>query len=211
MKTLSLTRIIVALLVTAAVFVLARCGSDAKKAEVAVTSAEGNKMMSETKSSVSEVERGHYIVTTALCNDCHSPKIMTREGPVADSSRLLSGHPADSKIPAMKNIGPQGWISCSPDLTAWLGPWGLSFTANLTPDSTTGLGAWNTEMFMKAMRTGKHMGVETGRTIVPPMPWNYIGQMTDEDLRAVFVYLLSLKPIVNKVPANLSPPEMAKM
>jgi hypothetical protein len=89
------------------------------------------------------------------------------------------------------------------DLTAWVGPWGTSFAANLTPDSNTGLGSWTEEMFMKALRTGKHLG--QGRDILPPMPWQMIGQMTDRDLKSVFAYLRSIPPVNNMVPDPISP------
>jgi hypothetical protein len=87
--------------------------------------------------------------------------------------------------------------------TAWAGPWGISFTANLTPDST-GLGNWTPEMFIAAIRTGKHAGV--GRPILPPMPWPQYRNFTDEDLRAIFAYLHSLKPVHNVVPQPVPPP-----
>jgi hypothetical protein len=78
----------------------------------------------------------------------------------------------------------------------------VSFTANLTPDAT-GLGPWSAEQFIQTMRTGKHLGV--GRPILPPMPWYDIGQLTDEDLRAIFSYLRTIKPVPNVVPAPLPP------
>jgi hypothetical protein len=87
--------------------------------------------------------------------------------------------------------------------TAWAGPWGVSFTANLTPDAETGLGGWTVEMFIQAMRTGKHQG--KGRPILPPMPYPWFAKLTDADLRAVFAYLQSIPPIPNKVPAPIDP------
>jgi hypothetical protein len=71
--------------------------------------------------------------------------------------------------------------------TAFSGPWGVSFAANLTPDDNTGLGIWTEDMFMKTLRTGRHMGVS--REILPPMPWFNYGKMTDEDLKAVYAFL----------------------
>jgi mono/diheme cytochrome c family protein len=151
-------------------------------------------------------ERGRYLVTLGGCNDCHTPKLLGPTGPVPDSSRFLSGHRADSKLPPVPPgvLGPDGWGALvNPGLTAWAGPWGVSFTANLTPDAT-GLGSWTAEQFIQTMRTGKHLG--TGRPILPPMPWYDIGQLTDEDLRAVFAYLRTVKPVQNAVPAPLPPP-----
>jgi mono/diheme cytochrome c family protein len=155
------------------------------------------------------VARGQYLVEFGQCHDCHSPKVFTADGPIPDSTRLLSGHPADAKLPAIPIgvLGPDRWgFLGSPDLTAFVGPWGVSFTANLTPDPT-GLGSWTVEQFIQTMRTGKHLGV--GRPILPPMPWHYVGKLTDEDLRAVFAYLRTLKPVSNAVPAPVPPEQEA--
>lgn len=157
-------------------------------------------------SSKAMVERGKYLVTVGDCNDCHSPKLFGPQGPMIDSTRLLSGYPSNTKLPEIPKgvVAPDNWGAlASNDLTAWAGPWGVSFTRNLTPDTSTGLGSWTESMFIKAMRTGKDMG--EGRDILPPMPWMNFGQMTDADLKAVFAYLRSLKPIENPVPDPISP------
>jgi len=152
------------------------------------------------------IARGKYLVTVGGCNDCHSPKVFTAIGPVPDSTRLLSGHPVTAALPEITQnvLGPDKWGALtSAHFTAWAGPWGVSFARNLTPDTATGIGSWTPEMFIKAMRTGKDMG--EGRDILPPMPWPNFAQMTDQDLRAVFAYLRSLKPIENAVPDPISP------
>jgi hypothetical protein len=153
------------------------------------------------------IARGQYIVTIGSCHDCHSPKIFNEQGMLLDSSKLMSGHPSASKLPpAPANVHQPGqWINMAPDITAFKGPWGTSYAANLTPDSATGIGTWTEEAFIKALRTGKHLGQENGRPIMPPMPWQLIGKMTDEDLRSVFAYLKSLPPISNRVPAPTPP------
>ena len=153
----------------------------------------------------SPVERGAYLSTIGGCNDCHSPKLFGPNGPEIDKSRLLSGFPATSKLPPVPAgvIAPDQWGAlASNDLTAWAGPWGVSYAMNLTPDAT-GLGDWTSEIFIKAMRTGKHAG--TGRPILPPMPWASIGQLSDDDLNALFAYLKSLSPVSNRVPAPTPP------
>lgn len=153
------------------------------------------------------VERGHYLVTIAGCNDCHSPKKMTPNGPVPDEARLLSGHPADEKLPEVPpNIfGPGKWGAITNNnLTGWVGPWGTSYTSNLTPDMETGTGVWNEEMFIKTLRTGKFMA--SGRDILPPMPWQEYVKLTDADLKAIFAYLKSLNPVKNQVPASVPAP-----
>jgi mono/diheme cytochrome c family protein len=149
------------------------------------------------------VERGKYLVQVVGCGDCHTPKKMGPNGPEPDLTRALSGHPEQEKMPA-PTPGSQAWpIAVAPDLTAWSGPWGESFAANLTPDQNTGLGIWTEDMFLKAIRTGKHMG--TSRPILPPMPWADFAQMSDADLKAIYAYLRTIKPIVNHVPEPVPP------
>lgn len=159
------------------------------------------------------VARGQYLATVAGCNDCHTPKVFGPQGPSFDTTRLLSGHPASDPIPPVdkKALQPGNWVLFAPDLTSAVGPWGISYAANLTPDSATGIGAWDEAIFAKALRTGKHMGVETGRPILPPMPWQTIGTMTDEDLKAIFTFLRSIKPVSNRVPNPVPPNEVASM
>jgi cytochrome c553 len=158
--------------------------------------------------SSSAMERGKMLVTIGGCDDCHSPKTMTAQGPQIDMTRRLSGHPADQKLPELPTgiIAPDKWGAVTTnDLTGWYGPWGASFTANLTSDKETGLGSWTEQMFIQAMRTGKHMGAAQGRPILPPMPWQSIGTLSDADLKAIFGYLKSLKPVKNAVPDPIPP------
>jgi hypothetical protein len=144
------------------------------------------------------VERGKYLVTLAGCNDCHTPLKMGPKGPEPDMSRMLSGHPADLKMPPPPSLqGPWMWAGAA-TMTAFYGPWGLSYAPNLTSDEETGIGAWDAELFIAAMRNGKIMGA--GRPIQPPMPWQGIAQMTDDDLKAIFAYLQTVPPVKNQVP-----------
>lgn len=160
-------------------------------------------------SAVDKIKRGEYLVSVAGCNDCHTPKIYTEKGPELDSTRFLAGHPDDEKLfdAPVDFIGPGKWGAIgNSHFTAWYGPWGISFAANLTPDQVTGIGAWNEESFIAAMRTGKHLGA--GRPILPPMPWFNLATATDEDLSAMFAYLKSIKPIENMVPPPVPPEEL---
>lgn len=156
------------------------------------------------------IERGRYIVTTSYCNDCHTPFHLGPNGPEPDMSRMLSGHPQEFVVPPPPKA-PEGspWIMTGlATNTAWAGPWGISFTANLTPDKETGLGAWTEQEFIAAIRSGRHRG--RGRQILPPMPWPFLGQATDEDLRSIFAYLQSIPAIKNQVPEpQLAPPPPA--
>jgi mono/diheme cytochrome c family protein len=157
------------------------------------------------RSKAERIARGGYLVTFGGCHDCHTPLKIGPNGPEPDMTRALSGHPADFRVTPPAAPG-RDWMAVGANtMTAWSGPWGMSFTANLTPDKETGLGNWTEDMFITALRTGRHEG--RGRPILPPMPWRYAGSLTDADLKAVFAYLQSLPPVRNKVPAPLDPPE----
>ena len=160
-----------------------------------------------------KIERGKYLVDIGSCTDCHSPKIVMPEGPIPDTNKLLSGSPSDMKLPSIdpQQISPGKWYLGSSDLTAWVGPWGISYAANLTPDSATGIGTWTEELFIKILRTGKFMGVDAGRPIMPPMPWQNIRMMSDDDLKCVFAFLTSLPPIKNAVHGYVPPNEIASL
>jgi hypothetical protein len=153
----------------------------------------------------SRVARGGYLVKIMACNDCHTPWTMGPQGPEPDMTRMLSGHPQEMVVTPPPSIqGPWGWAGTGSN-TAFAGPWGVSFTANLTPDPETGLGKWTETTFMDTIRSGRHEG--RGRPILPPMPYPMYRQATDEDLRAVFTYLRSIPPIRNRVPQPIDPPE----
>ena len=145
------------------------------------------------------VQRGEYLVKIMGCNDCHTPWKMGPQGPEPDMTRFLSGHPEQiGPLPKAAAAAPYLWSGFGTN-TAFTGPWGVSYTFNLTPEPNTGLGIWTEEMFMQAIRTGKHMGVS--RPINPPMPWPAYRNATDDDLKAIYAYLRTIKPIVNHVPA----------
>ncbi|MEZ5419698.1 MAG: hypothetical protein R2708_20460 [Vicinamibacterales bacterium] len=155
------------------------------------------------------VELGAYLVKTMGCNDCHTPLKMGPKGPEPDMARALTGHPEDLKMPPAPALPAGPWIATvGATNTAWAGPWGVSFTANLTPDKETGLGDWTEAQFISAMRTGKHQG--KGRAILPPMPWFTLSALVDEELKAVWAYLRSLPPVKNRVPQPIDPPETSR-
>lgn len=156
------------------------------------------------------VKRGKYLTTIMGCADCHSPKIQGPHGEIMpDPKRELCGHPAGDPYPNWTPgdlKGRNAIALTNTHLSAWAGPWGVSFAINLTPDKKTGLGEWPEQAFIQAMRTGKHQGQPDGRPILPPMPWPNFAQATDEDLKAVWAYLRSLPPIENAVPTPVPPP-----
>jgi hypothetical protein len=151
------------------------------------------------------VERGKYLIMVGGCGDCHSPKVYTGATPAPDTARLLSGHPANEKLPEIPKgiVGPTQWGAITTNsFTAWVGLWGVSFAYNLTPHPATGIGNWDEALFIQSIRTGKFMG--TSRDMLPPMPWQEMGKITDDDLKAMFAYLKSLPPIDNEISAPIS-------
>ncbi|WP_153800373.1 c-type cytochrome [Foetidibacter luteolus] len=146
------------------------------------------------------IARGEYLVNTTGCDDCHSPKQMGPQGPEIIPELRLSGYPSGRPIQkADSNVVKQGWALFGPDLTSAVGPWGMSFAANLTSDGT-GIGNWKEEQFINAIRNGKWKGLDANRPLLPPMPWFVYRNMTDYDLRAIYAFLKTTKPVKNMVP-----------
>jgi mono/diheme cytochrome c family protein len=154
--------------------------------------------------STDKIERGRYLVTTSGCNDCHTPFKMGPAGPEPDMSRMLSGHPQGMELPPAPTLPAGPWmVTVAATNTAWSGPWGVSYTANLTPDPETGLGRWTLRDFMATLRTGRHMG--RGRPVLPPMPIQMYKHFTDQDMDAIFSYLRTIPAVNNRVPEPLPP------
>lgn len=150
------------------------------------------------------IERGRYLTTAGGCGDCHTPLKMGERGPEPDMSRMLSGHPEYLQMPAAPALPEGPWmVVSSATNTAWAGPWGTSFVANITPDMETGIGKWSADDFIYTIRSGRHLG--RGRQILPPMPVPAIQNLTDEDLTAIYAYLMTVPPIENHVPVPIAP------
>lgn len=154
------------------------------------------------------VKRGDYLVKIMGCNDCHSAKRMGAQGPEVIPETMLAGYPADRPLVKFDSkLIKEGFAQFYPDLTAAAGPWGISFAGNLTPDET-GIGNWTEGQFKIAMTQGKYKGIATSRPLLPPMPWQNYTTMADADLKAVFAYLKSIKPVKNLVPPPVTPDKM---
>lgn len=154
----------------------------------------------------SQVKWGEHLVLIGGCNDCHTPKIITPEGAVhLDTALWLSGHTAGTPSfevdrKAMESKG----LVVTQVFTEWVGPWGVSYAANLTPDET-GIGNFTEEQFFRVLREGKYKGLVNSRPILPPMPWEMYQNMTDDEIRAIFAYLKTIKPVKNIVPLPKPP------
>lgn len=206
-----MNKLSLAILITLAssIFILSQCNENKSNTEGIQKDAAVVSNVSNNGGFESQVKLGEHLVAIAGCNDCHTSKKMGPAGPELDLSLLLAGHP--SQIPAAdvnrKEIETKGLMATGGDLTAFVGPWGISYAANLTSDST-GIGNWKEDQFIYCLRHGKWMGSPDGRDLLPPMPWPGIAQMSDDELKAVFAYLKSIKPVHNVVPMS-QPPVLA--
>ena len=132
-------------------------------------SIEGNVRPAETD----VVKYGEYLTTFADCGTCHTP--MTQQGP--DMAKMFAGgYPF--------NLGTHTVVS-----------------ANITPDSTTGIGMWSEEMFLQKFqryRDPNSYNVDSANknTI---MPLSLYAGMTDTDIKAIYAYLRTVKPVNHKV------------
>ncbi len=174
--------------ITSVVFVACQDSAASEEKSVAMTKEE-------------MVKRGAYLVNSIGCDECHSPKRMGANGPEIIPELRLSGYPSNRPITkADTNVVKNGWMLFSDDLTTAVGPWGQSFAANLTSDAT-GTGNWKEEQFIKAIREGKYKGLDNTRPLLMPMPWFVYRNLTDDDLKSIFAFLQTIKPVSNVVPA----------
>lgn len=160
-------------------------------------------LASDASARSARIARGEHLVLTSGCNDCHTPLKMGKNGPEPDMSRLLSGHPEAMQLPPAPAATMPWIVAAAATNTAWAGPWGVSFTANLTPDKEPGLGAWTEQEFVQAIKSGRHHG--RGRPILPPMPIPAYRNFSEDELGAIFAYLATIPALKNQVPEPLPP------
>jgi hypothetical protein len=153
------------------------------------------------------IKRGAYLVLVGGCDDCHTPMRTTPQGPRMEWSRRMAGHAPPSREPA-GTLGKGDLVLSGSDFTSYRADYGTVFARNLTPHKS-GLGDWTEAQFIKTLRIGRHQG--EGRPVLPPMPWDRFGRMTDEDLKALFAYLRSLPPIDNTPPEPKVPPALIEI
>lgn len=127
------------------------------------------------------VEWGKYITEHATpCLDCHSP-VDLNTGQFYPDSALTGGNiPFGKKGPGQQVDAPA-----------------FAYGPNLTPDPETGIGSWTEEQFLLAVRTGTR---PDGRVLTNHMPYAYFGLWPEDDAKAVYQYLMSLKPVRKRVP-----------
>ena len=122
-----------------------------------------------------KIEYGAYLVNAAACKECHTKSV---QGELVEGMEMAGG--ANFNLPG-----------------------GTVYSANLTPDMETGIGSWarnqvisRFKMYAESSYHPAQVGPKDFQTI---MPWQMYGQMKENDLEAIYVYLKSLKPIKNQV------------
>lgn len=123
-----------------------------------------------------QVAYGAYLVTAASCGECHTRK---EKGTPVEGMEFAGGF----EFPM-----PHG---------------GTTRTANITPDMETGIGNWNEEAFLQRFKiysdsAYKPVDVKDGE-FNTVMPWTRFSTMKTEDLKAIYAYLRTIKPVKHKV------------
>jgi len=127
--------------------------------------------------------RGRYLVHhVSLCIDCHSEHTLAYALPLKPGREGVGGFIWDAKI------GFPGTLAA----------------ANLTPDPQTGLGTWTDGEIIRAIREGVD---RKGNALFPIMPYSQYRHMSDDDVKAIVVYLRTIKPQrYEKPPKKLNMP-----
>ena len=120
--------------------------------------------------------RGKYLTEhVTVCLDCHSDHLLTYSMPVKPGTEGLGGYIFDKKI----------------------GFPGVVAAQNITQDPTDGLGKWTDGEILRALREGVD---RNGDALFPMMPYEHFRHMSDDDAKAIVVYMRTLKPLPNHVP-----------
>jgi hypothetical protein len=127
-------------------------------------------------STTDQIAYGSYLFNVAACNECHTKQ---EKGKAIKGMELAGGF----EFP--------------------LGSGGIVRSANISPDMKTGIGSWSEQLFVSKFKMfdSKNfdaLDVEAGK-FNTVMPWTMYGNMTEEDLKAIFAYIKTRKPIKNKV------------
>jgi len=119
---------------------------------------------------------GAYMVNAAGCGECHTK---VDKGQIIPE--LMFGGGRDFKFPDGSVVN----------------------SANISPDKETGIGAWTEEMFLARFKVYSDSAYTTPSVAMGEfnsiMPWTMYSKMDEEDLRAIYSYLRTVKPISNKV------------
>ena len=81
-------------------------------------------------------------------------------------------------------------------------PFGTIYSSNITPDPETGIGRWPEAAFRRAMRSGVD---RDGRHLYPTFPYDHFTNVSDDDDRALYAYLMTRQPVHAPARANQLP------
>ena len=146
-----------------------------------------------SKYQADQIAHGKYIVSVAGCGDCHTPLKAEFQDPTKwtpDQIKTIAFN-ADAALDKDKHFAGGRPFD--------LGPLGVLFTRNITPDQATGIGSWTDDDIKLAVKTGVEKG---GRILFPVMPYHTYNGMADADVDAAIAYLRSVKAVSNKIPAS---------
>jgi cytochrome c2 len=120
------------------------------------------------------VKYGAYLIAAADCSFCHSTQ---KNG---------------SDLPGMEYAGGRQYA---------VGANKTFYAANITPDKATGIGNWTEAAFVQRFRsfTDSAKKVDKASAEVNPMPWYEYSGMSTADIKSIYVYLRSIKPVTHKV------------
>ena len=131
-----------------------------------------------------KVKRGKYLVTLAGCGDCHTP---TQKGQPVAGMEFAGGEVFATRM-------------------------GTVYTANITPDPQTGIGKWSEDNFLKKFYDYQEYAAGAAPKLAGPesftlMPWLSFCKMPSEDLRAIYQYLRTVKPVYHAVETHPGAPK----
>jgi mono/diheme cytochrome c family protein len=132
------------------------------------------------------MQYGEYLVTVGGCADCHTPQ---EKGQPVAGMEFAGGQPFVTKI-------------------------GTVVTANITPDLDTGIGKWNEEFFLKKFADYKEYAEQgpppsPGPQAFTLMPWLDMSHLADDDLKAIYAFLHTRKPVRHYVDRHPEPVKSA--
>ena len=118
------------------------------------------------------IRYGEYLVTVGGCADCHTP--------------MNQGKP----LPGMDFAGGQPFVSNL----------GTVVTANITPDADTGIGKWSEDFFLKKFADYREYAEQgpppsPGPQAFTLMPWLSMSHLSAGDLKVIYAYLRTVKPV----------------
>jgi mono/diheme cytochrome c family protein len=138
-----------------------------------------------------QVAHGKYIATIAGCVACHTPlkeEYQNLQSLSLEQIQTLAFNDLEASDQTKLLAGGRLFD---------LGPAGLLFTRNITPDEETGIGAWTEDQIKLAIKTGIS---DDGKMLFPVMPYHVYNGMADADVEALIAYLRTVKAVNNPVP-----------